>query len=363
VAGVDIYDCVIVINTREALDLFTKTRLSLGSDLAVTAGPFGAGGALNWGVPAGSEKPPALPPRPKSGDASTLNPPAAATTTPPLSADNTHFTTPPVPEDQQGMGSGSEDDGKPTKDKNKQSLRAPLKNQNLKPVYSYVKSRGLFAGVQIDGTVIAARETANAKFYGQPVSVEKILRGEVPVQGQGGASASMWPGAARGLFEVLRGAEGWRGQGQQQQGAVSPGVGVSAGGAGFTVGAPTPVFGAPPGTGGAPTSTWVPPPPPPATTATGASQGVPGVTAGMQNLGVGAGPSNPAAVPPPPPTTAASAKAAEAAADAARAEPVPPPPPMYSELQAGDELPPAYGEEDERRRPAGAGVDSKTGLH
>jgi hypothetical protein len=368
VAGVDIYDCVIVINTREALDLFTKTRLSLGSDLAVTAGPFGAGGALNWGVPAASEKPPALPPRPKpEGDTSAINPPTA-TATPPLSADNTHFTTPPVPENQQGMGSGSEDDEKPAKDKTKQSLRASLKNQNLKPVYSYVKSRGLFAGVQIDGTVIAARESANAKFYGQPVSVEKILRGEVPVQGQGGASASVWPAAAKGLFEVLRGAEGWRGQGQgQQQGAVSPGVGVATGGSGFEVGAPTPVFGAAPGTGGAPTSAWVPPPPPPATTAAGASQqGVPGITAGMQNLGVGAGPSNAGAVPPGPPlpaTTAASAKAAEAAADAARADPIPPPPPTYSELQGGDELPPAYAEEDERHRPAGAGADSKTGLH
>ncbi|KAK4101283.1 hypothetical protein N658DRAFT_496583 [Parathielavia hyrcaniae] len=382
VAGVDIYDCVIVINTREALDLFTKTRLSLGSDLAVTAGPYGAGGALDWGVPAGGEKAPPLPPRKTQADTKPTGGPAGPTTTtpqPPLSADNTHFTTPPVPENQQGMGSGSEDDGKP-------NMRDNFKRQrSLKPVYSYVKSRGLFAGVQIDGTVIVVRDRDNAKFYGQPVSVEKIINGEVPAQAPGG----MWPAAARGLFDVLKGAEGWKGQqqpgqqqpgqqqpGQQQQGQQQPGQqqpgqqqpghqepqllphqDQQPGGGGI------PAFGALPGTGGAPTSAWVPPPHHPAD---GSGQGGPGVTTGMRKLGVeDFGPSNAAAAAPTA-SPAASAKAAEAAAEAAHADtvPPPPPPPTYLEMQGGEDLPPAYVEDERYQayRPAGAG-DSKTGQH
>ncbi|KAK4120580.1 hypothetical protein N657DRAFT_579558 [Parathielavia appendiculata] len=357
VAGVDIYDCVIVINTREALNLFTKTRLSLGSDLAVTAGPYGAGGALDWGVPGAGDKAPPLPPRKTEADINIAPNLSGATGStpapqPPLSADNTHFISPPVPENQQGMSSGSEDDGKPTQD-GKPSIRDNLKRQkSLKPVYSYVKSRGLFAGVQIDGTVIAVRNRDNAKFYGQSVSVEKILKGEVPAQGTGG----MWPAAARGLFEVLKGAEGWIGQqqpGQQPQLPQQQQQQQQLGGSGI------PAFGAPTGTGGAPTSAWVAPPPPVTT-----SQGIPGVTVGLRNPSVGVGPSIAVTAPPgatSPATSAVSAKAAEAAAEAAHADPVPPPPPTYSELQGGEDLPPAYVE-NERYRPAGAG-DSKTGQH
>ena len=372
VAGVDIYDCVVVINTPEALDLFTRTRLSLGSDLAVTAGPFGAGGALEWGVPSpGGEKAPPLPPRPvsRSGLA-------------PLSADNTHFQTGGnVPEDQQGMGADEED----AKDKAKRARRpSPFRQAAAKPVYSYVKSRGLFAGVQIDGTVIAEREGANAKFYGAAVPVAKILRGEVPAQGPEG----MWPAAARGLIEVLKGAEASAGAGPAP---VSPGFGAPAGASG--VGAPQstwvppPAEGVPPpapGTSAAshavppPTQTFPPPPtqafPPPPTQAfppPPTQETIPSVTTGLRGLNVSdntaAGPSTTTTTTT---TTASSAKAAEAAAEAARhaAEnsPPPPPPPSYAEhhdqqsgAAGGEDLPPAYVE-DERLRPAG---DSKTGLH
>jgi len=45
--GVDIYDCVVVINTEEALRGFTKIRCTLGSEISVAAGPVGAGGILD----------------------------------------------------------------------------------------------------------------------------------------------------------------------------------------------------------------------------------------------------------------------------------------------------------------------------
>ncbi|KAL2104429.1 hypothetical protein VUR80DRAFT_958 [Thermomyces stellatus] len=51
-AGADIYDCVCVINTREALEAFSRTRVSLGPEVALAAGPFGVGGKVQVGASA-----------------------------------------------------------------------------------------------------------------------------------------------------------------------------------------------------------------------------------------------------------------------------------------------------------------------
>jgi lipid-binding SYLF domain-containing protein len=62
-----------------------------------------------------------------------------------------------------------------------------------RPMWSYIKSRGLFFGVQIDGTVIVGRGDANAAFYGEPgITAAKILREDVA-----------WPVGAKPLFDVL----------------------------------------------------------------------------------------------------------------------------------------------------------------
>lgn len=52
--GWHIYDCVYVMNSREALSAYTNARVSLGSDLAVVAGPCGAGGAVDLSTAAAS---------------------------------------------------------------------------------------------------------------------------------------------------------------------------------------------------------------------------------------------------------------------------------------------------------------------
>jgi lipid-binding SYLF domain-containing protein len=119
-AGADIYDCVCVLNTVDAVVAFTHPRLSLGGEIAVVAGPIGAGGSVEGAV---------------------------------------------------GKG--------------------------MKPVYSYMKSRGLYGGLQADGTVILQRPDANAAFYGRKVAVKQILNGEV-----------QWPPASVQLREVARDAEG-----------------------------------------------------------------------------------------------------------------------------------------------------------
>lgn len=168
--GLDIYDCVCVINSREALNAFAKTRVALGSDLAVVAGPYGAGGAVEIGAAMDGKKKdkehkdeeaPPKPPRPT--------------------------------EDSQGL--------KPETDADKKKKRRSLSTGAFKPVFSYVKSRGFYAGIQVDGTVVVERKDANAAFYGERVSVEQIIRGEVPRQ------SGMWPAGARNLLETLKGAE------------------------------------------------------------------------------------------------------------------------------------------------------------
>lgn len=161
--GVDIYDCVCVINSKEALDAFTNTRVSLGSDLAVTAGPYGAGGAMEVGHGIHERKP--------SGSS---NPP------------------PPPAEPSQTL-----------KPDDKKSHRRSLSASSFKPVFSYVKSRGFYAGIRVDGTVVVERKEANAAFYGARVSVEQIIKGQVPVSAQSGAPGT-WPGGAQALMNALK---------------------------------------------------------------------------------------------------------------------------------------------------------------
>lgn len=100
--GVDIYDCVVVINTEKALEAFTKIRATVGGEISVVAGPVGIGGILETEL-----------------------------------------------------------------------------HKRQAPVFNYMKSRGFYAGVQIDGTVIIERGDENERFYGQKLSVAEILAGKV----------------------------------------------------------------------------------------------------------------------------------------------------------------------------------------
>jgi lipid-binding SYLF domain-containing protein len=46
-------------------------------------------------------------------------------------------------------------------------------------IYTYSRSQGIFAGVSLEGTVIATRYQANEEYYGKPVFVGDILAGDV----------------------------------------------------------------------------------------------------------------------------------------------------------------------------------------
>ncbi|KAJ3329189.1 hypothetical protein HDU76_008442 [Blyttiomyces sp. JEL0837] len=51
---------------------------------------------------------------------------------------------------------------------------------NFAAIYSYSKTRGLFVGVSIEGSVIVERKETNASFYRRKVSAKEILSGGVP---------------------------------------------------------------------------------------------------------------------------------------------------------------------------------------
>lgn len=46
-------------------------------------------------------------------------------------------------------------------------------------LYTYSRSAGLFAGVSLEGAVIATQKTANERYYGHRVHAQEILRGRV----------------------------------------------------------------------------------------------------------------------------------------------------------------------------------------
>jgi lipid-binding SYLF domain-containing protein len=46
-------------------------------------------------------------------------------------------------------------------------------------VYTYSRSKGLFAGVSLEGAVIATRKSANTRYYGRPVRAADVLSGRV----------------------------------------------------------------------------------------------------------------------------------------------------------------------------------------
>lgn len=119
--GIDIYDCVVVINTEQALEAFYKVRCTLGSEISVAAGPVGAGGVLDSEV-----------------------------------------------------------------------------HKRQAPIFTYMKSRGFYAGVQIDGTIVIERTDENERFYGQRIGARDILSGKVQYP----------PTEVKRLLETIKAAQG-----------------------------------------------------------------------------------------------------------------------------------------------------------
>lgn len=63
----------------------------------------------------------------------------------------------------------------------------------MAPIYTYSLSKGLYAGVSMDGRVVMTRPRINEKFYGRAVTAEELLAGHVPR-----------PPAAQPLYDAIR---------------------------------------------------------------------------------------------------------------------------------------------------------------
>lgn len=64
------------------------------------------------------------------------------------------------------------------------------------PMFSYSRSKGLYAGMSLEGTVLVERKDANKEFYGQAIPALDLLTGKVPA-----------PEAASAMYEVIEAAE------------------------------------------------------------------------------------------------------------------------------------------------------------
>mmetsp|Transcript_14283 Transcript_14283/g.30262 ORF Transcript_14283/g.30262 Transcript_14283/m.30262 type:complete len:668 (-) Transcript_14283:278-2281(-) len=60
------------------------------------------------------------------------------------------------------------------------------------PIYTYSLSKGIYAGISLDGKMIVTRNRVNERFYGREVTGQQILNGEIPS-----------PPAARPLYDAL----------------------------------------------------------------------------------------------------------------------------------------------------------------
>lgn len=117
VYGIDVYDCICVLNTQEAVDAYKKSEVNLGGAVALAAGPLG--GTANV--------------------------------------------------------------------------------SGVKPVWTYTKSRGIYGGLTVDGTVIKEKRDVNAEFYGGEISSAQILDGQ---------AHAGWSPRIQELLEVVKAAEG-----------------------------------------------------------------------------------------------------------------------------------------------------------
>ncbi|CAD6570440.1 MAG: hypothetical protein CYPHOPRED_003940 [Cyphobasidiales sp. Tagirdzhanova-0007] len=63
-------------------------------------------------------------------------------------------------------------------------------------MFSYSKSKGLFAGVSLEGTALVERAETNTAFYGTKIPAQDLLAGKVPP-----------PEVASQLYDIIEAAE------------------------------------------------------------------------------------------------------------------------------------------------------------
>ncbi|CAK9786309.1 DUF500-domain-containing protein [Cutaneotrichosporon oleaginosum] len=127
--GIDVYDCILVIRTRKALESFFGHKVTLGTEIGVAAGPYGVGAAMEAG-------------------------------------------------------------------------------REAAPVFSYVKSKGIYAGIEVVGQVFASRFDENAEMYHWPgIKAGDILTGRVKVPPEAANLQAALVDAATGRAQQRKGSQ------------------------------------------------------------------------------------------------------------------------------------------------------------
>ncbi|EAL17297.1 hypothetical protein CNBN1240 [Cryptococcus deneoformans B-3501A] len=106
---------------------------------------------------------------------------------------------------------------------------------NPAPMFSYSRSKGLFAGLTLDGTILVERKDANRNFYGSSISSTDILAGRVPA-----------PEIASQMYDIIEAAEGIDESGVPEGGYVPTATGEHA-----PIPSPTTGYATTPGSGSA----------------------------------------------------------------------------------------------------------------
>lgn len=197
--GLDISDRVYVFSTKESLDALTqegigKKRFVLGPEVVLAAGPYGGGAGVGFSGAWGKRR------RHREawhrGHTCSRATPVKEEVHEPVDESDAEK----EPFIQVESVKKAETESANSTD-NSQAKAGPLRGALNNPVSCYMRSYGLYAGLQAEGTVIMQRSDANAAFYGRPVSVGDIL---------GGGGDLMTPRvekATEGLMKVLKTAE------------------------------------------------------------------------------------------------------------------------------------------------------------
>ncbi|KAI9251758.1 hypothetical protein BDA99DRAFT_521113 [Phascolomyces articulosus] len=121
--GADITDIVLILNSDEAVRAFSQGgNFTIGGNLAVSAGPIGAGGEA--------------------------------------------------------------------------AVAGDFKQRKAAPVFSYTKSKGLFAGISVEGTGLMELTRTNTGFYGREIRADQLLQGQIEP-----------PAQAKPLYDMIQRAE------------------------------------------------------------------------------------------------------------------------------------------------------------
>ncbi|KAH8879797.1 hypothetical protein GQ53DRAFT_755673 [Thozetella sp. PMI_491] len=134
--GAEVTDRVYVLNNRSALDLFRSARFELGPEVVLAAGPYGGGGGITFsGMPAEGKQ--------DAGQAAQSTAPARCSC-------------------------GKQHEGA------FQGLRRSL----AQPVYCYMRSRGLYAGLQAEGTVFVQHPDQSVPESSSAVFIDALKEAE-----------------------------------------------------------------------------------------------------------------------------------------------------------------------------------------